>query len=314
MLFRNAVVNFHYINDPAWIEQVFLLLKKHYTLISVKQLESYYYEQKHLRNCCHITFDDGDESFYQVVYPIILKHKIPVSIYVSPKATKNGEDFWFQTKRLLDQNHLKEELLKYPGFAKHIDLLRQMSTNILCKSMPREEMAKILQSCLQDEHIDPKAPANMNVDQLLDIHRSGLVEIGAHTQNHPILANETNEIAEREISDSIHELSELLNEQVRYFAYPNGVPGLDFTEREMSYLKKSGVRIAFSTQTRSFSTSCNPLAIPRKGLTHGSEMFSLVKLALGRYWDGIKRIQNSNNEIDQRLKIQKLGLLTSKPD
>ena len=40
---------------------------------------------------------------------------------------------------------------------------------------------------------------NITKEQLMELNNSGLVEIGSHTNNHPILANESDNMLEWEI-------------------------------------------------------------------------------------------------------------------
>lgn len=62
-LLPNTIINFHAVYDEVWMEQVLVLLKKLYYPVSLKELETYYYDNKQLKKTCHITFDDGDQSF-----------------------------------------------------------------------------------------------------------------------------------------------------------------------------------------------------------------------------------------------------------
>lgn len=82
--------------------------------------------------------------------------------------------------------------------------------------------------------------------------------------HHPILANETDDVAEQEIAGS---LQALLGRPVDIFAYPNGARGLDFGARERRLLREWGVQIAFATDTEFFNARTAPLAIPRAALS-----------------------------------------------
>jgi len=140
----------------------------------------------------------------------------------------------------------------------------------------------------------------MDKTQLQELHKSGLVSIGAHTLNHPILKNETDEVANKEIKSSIKGLSEILGEKVKYFAYPNGTPDLDFSEREQEWLKSLDIKLAFSTENRSFNRKDNPLSIPRNGISRGSCTFVKLKLLSGSKWTVLKRLLNGKQEDDYR--------------
>lgn len=65
-------------------------------------------------------------------------------------------------------------------------------------------------------------PGYMTKEQVIEIHKSGLVEIGAHTMNHPNLKSVPDEVAKREITSCKSVLEKLTGAPVRTFAYPYG--------------------------------------------------------------------------------------------
>jgi len=146
----------------------------------------------------------------------------------------------------------------------------------------------------------------MSESELKEVYNSGLVAIGAHTQNHPILANETETTAQYEIQSSILELSEILADPVKYFAYPNGIPQIDFGEREMNFLKAMNIKLALSTENKSFSIKDNPLNIPRNGISKGNKSFLFLKLLMGSKWDIVKKLCLGKQEDDYREEIRNI--------
>ena len=106
--------------------------------------------------------------------------------------------------------------------------------------------------------------------------------------NHPILKNESDEVCYKEISESIIELQKILGHNVRYFAYPNGIPNYDFGNREIDILNKNNIAIAVSTESKFISKRDSKLAFPRLGLSYGSMRFVKIKLMLGANWERIK--------------------------
>ena len=81
--------------------------------------------------------------------------------------------------------------------------------------------------------------------------------------NHPILKNEDDASSKYEIEASVRELSTMLGETVSSFAYPNGIPGMDFDDREVRLLVASGIRMGFTTEARSLHQEDDRLRIPR---------------------------------------------------
>lgn len=255
----NTVICFHEVHDQVLLNNTIESLKNNYHIIAMEELEAYYYDNKNLKNSCHLSFDDGDSSFYRNVLPVIKKHKIPVSTYVSPSMARNQKNFWFQeiagyqTEKLLEitRKVTREEAENI----KSVDLKKFLKTQQL------EVIWEIIGSYQKKTNTPMKAPMNMTEEQLIEVKSSGLVDIGAHTLNHPILPNETHETAMQEITGSIDQLSDLLNCPIRYFVYPNG----DYGEREMNILKDKGIKLAFTTERDKISALSNPLSIPRSG-------------------------------------------------
>jgi len=301
---QNTIINFHKIYDKEWMESVLLFLSNIYNIVSLQDIESYYYHKKPLHNCCHITFDDGDRSFYTIVYPLIKKFQLPVSIYVSPKIVKTGENFWFQEIRNYNKEVLRTIINnKYP-YLKSIN--PKIPISAIFKSLKLTQIWEIIDEYRSIMKIDSEKRMNMSVDELKEVYDSGLVEIGAHTQNHPILANETETTAQYEIQSSILELNAILGVQVSSFAYPNGIPQIDFGKREMNFLKAMNIKLALSTENKSFSIKDNPLNIPRNGISKGNKSFLFLKLLMGSKWDIVKKLCLGKQEDDYREEIRNI--------
>jgi len=301
---QNTIINFHKIYDKEWMESVLLFLSNIYNIVSLQDIESYYYHKKPLHNCCHITFDDGDRSFYTIVYPLIKKFQLPVSIYVSPKIVKTGENFWFQEIRNYNKEVLRTIINnKYP-YLKSIN--PKIPISAIFKSLQLTQIWEIIDEYRSIMKIDAEKRMNMSVDELKEVYDSGLVEIGAHTQNHPILANETETTAQYEIQSSILELNAILGVQVSSFAYPNGIPQIDFGKREMNFLKAMNIKLALSTENKSFSIKDNPLNIPRNGISKGNKSFLFMKLLMGSKWDIVKKLCLGKQEDDYREEIRNI--------
>ncbi len=290
----NVIINFHAVHDAAWMDQVLRLLKKLYHPVSIKDIEAFYYANKPLRNTCHITFDDGDKSFYTNVFPLLKKYNIPASIYISPKITLDGGNFWFQEIRGYDQEKLREIIGVY--LEKDYEDIRSIPVAALMRNFKINQMWMIIRDYQKLTSTPPKADMNMNVANILELHKSGLVAIGAHTMNHPILKNETDEIAHSEITNSINQLCSLLQSQVHYFAYPNGIPGIDFSEREINILRGTEVKIALSTENKTLCYQDNPLIIPRNSISKGGNFFIFSKLIAGKHWQYLRRVSKGTDE------------------
>lgn len=300
----NTIINFHDVYDNEWMNRVLLLLKRNYQIIGINEVEKYFYEGHKLKNACHITFDDGDLSFYNIVFPLLKKYQIPVSIYVSPLMVRERKNFWFQEIRGYDPIKLRQILEKTNPTRKLKE--NKIPSNALLKTMSIQAIWDVIHHYQEETGTPTKSCLNMTPIQLLELHKSGLVAIGAHTLYHPILQNESDKISFFEIKSSIEELNEMLHFKVKHFAYPNGKLGLDFGQREINILKDCGIRLSFSTENRSFKRKDNVFNIPRKVINSGSPVYIKIRLFLGPMWDFLTRLMMVRQEGDYRKEFIKI--------
>jgi hypothetical protein len=111
----NKIINFHDVSNIVWFESVIKILKAKYDFISAEEIELFLKRNKTLKNTCHVTVDDGDLSFYEIIYPVLKNYKIPATLFVSPEAIVKRKNFWFQEIRDFDNNELKSILASFIG-------------------------------------------------------------------------------------------------------------------------------------------------------------------------------------------------------
>jgi len=293
----NIILNFHAIKDPKWFEHILKIIQYLYHPVSYEDIENYYRNGKTLKHACHITFDDGHISFYETVFPLLKQYNIPASIFVSPKVITERTNFWFQEISDYDFNILNELVNKQLGITDDDSPVKAK-----LKSLQIKEIWEIISAYQEQTQTPPKSCMNMNIQQIKEVHQSGLVHIGAHTLTHPILKNENDDSVQYEIGNSISELSKLLDMPIHSFAYPNGKPGFDFGEREMNILKQHDIRLAFTTEERTLRINDNLMSVPRSGFEGGSTPYIYVKLMSGGNVNWMKKIINKRDEQSYREK------------
>jgi len=295
---RNIIVNLHVVENPQWFESLILYLKSAYRIVPLSEFE----DEKNYRkpaSLCSITFDDGDLTFYNTAFPILKKHNIPVAIFVSPQSIVKHENFWFQEIAGYDTAKMAEIVSRETKIP--YETAKKFGLHAVLKSFPIDKIHHFIKTYQEETQTPPKEFRNMDLEKILEMQHSELVTIGAHTLTHPILANETAEKAEVEIVNSIKDLEKLINQEVRYFAYPNGTFGFDFGVREMEILKNAGVKIALSTEPDFVNKKSDKMAFPRKGITLGSIRHIKIKIFLGRNWNRIKNIGKLSEAEKRRL-------------
>lgn len=294
----NKILNFHLVNDGDWFDKIIRIIRSRYNMVSIGTLEQYYRGEISLKNACHITVDDGDETFYRVIYPVLKKYNIPASLYVSPKIFNEGTNYWFQEIEGYEPEIVKQITAQITGTPPEI--LANHSVWDVMKVLTVNQIHRILEQYRRQTGTPLKPYQNMTIAQLQEVDRDGLVTIGAHTMSHPILMNEADESSYYEINQSIIELTQLLGHPVKCFSYPNGILGYDFTERECETLKNNGISLAFSTEARAFSSADNFYKIPRIGVSNAESMFFFkTKLLMGPLWLMLKKLKPSGEYINR---------------
>lgn len=285
------------------MEKVLLYLRKKYTIISSEHLEEYLKGEEIADSFCHITIDDGDRSFYELAYPLLKKYQLPATLFVSPKVIMDGSNYWFQEISSYDHEELLGTIANYLDI--DLSVLRPYNIMHILKNLKIDQIKEIIGLYKSHYHPEDKSNQNLNLYQLKEIVQDGLVVIGAHTLNHPVLSNEDDITSEIEISDSLTLLKEITATEIRYFAYPNGIPDIDFGQREKATLAKCDCKLAFSTLHKIVTRNIDPLSIPRYYVSSGGLNAIKAKLYLGETWNLIRSMKIKSEEQSRR-ELQKL--------
>jgi peptidoglycan/xylan/chitin deacetylase (PgdA/CDA1 family) len=297
---------FHDVRDPEWFEEVIVYLARRYKLVDLSTIEADLARGEFHEGRCHISFDDGHESFYHNVLPVIRKHSVPATIFISPQITRNGGYFWFQKYRLLPREQFDKFVRSKLSGKLPDNVLVNTQGNILLKSMRIDEINDIIDEFCGANQIRFGERCNLDLEQLSDILGSRLVEVGAHTLRHPILANEEDKTVESEIGESIIQTSELVGRPVRYFACPNGLPGYDFGEREIHIMKNHGIKLNMTTLPGPLTDRYGCWSVPRIGISKGSLRTIGIKIRNAGLWSLLRDKANRKSEFNQRRRMRKV--------
>lgn len=288
------IVNFHEILNPDWFDTAVQVLRENYEIVNFQAVKDFYCGKNKGKNQVHITVDDGHISTYTVIYRLLKELGLSASIFVSPNIIRERKNFWYEEIRHYDNEKLKAVLAD----TLHIpqEKLTNFYTQSVLKTLKLEEIHAVIRHYKEKYNPGNYECQYITEDQLLEMEHSGIIHIGAHTQTHPILANESYRESEIQIKESVQELSEMLGRKITTFAYPNGSPGLDYGTREKKTLQSCGVDYAFSFIFRDCSKNDDLLEIPRYGLYHGNADFIRKKLRFGPYWEPVKRLLFQNED------------------
>lgn len=105
----------------------------------------------------------------------------------------------------------------------------------------------------------------MSKDDIMIMQKDNIT-FGAHTISHRVLSELDRGSAFLEISGSKSALEEIVQTKIKYFAYPYGQRGRDFTEESIQMVEDAGYIAAFSTDNGYIDNNSNPFALNRIGI------------------------------------------------
>jgi len=273
-------------------EQQLDVIKKNYKVISIRELSEQLANNKIETNCICITFDDAYTDNYLYAKPLLEKYNFPATFFVPVHFIGQDREFWWDELKniLLHSDSLPASLsLTIKG-----DFLRfQVRDQILTKEMreknsswvwPEEaptercelylNLWELLKPLTVDEveftmqelrnwaeysYIPNKEDLPMNSQQLEEIFRHRLFDLGIHTLTHQALSFHPREVQKNEIVACKKDLEKRASTEINFFAYPYGI----YNATTLSLVKEENLALAFTTQEKSITPESDPSLLGR---------------------------------------------------
>lgn len=102
----------------------------------------------------------------------------------------------------------------------------------------------------------------LNEEEIKTLSTHPLIEIGAHTEDHPRLSDLTKKDQEEEIRISKEKLENITNKKIRHFAYPFGGKR-DFSQTTIDITKRLGFESAYENTDFLGTEKSNVFSFPR---------------------------------------------------
>ncbi len=223
-----------------------------------------------------ITFDDGYADNATVALPLLQRHGLTATFFIAT-GYANGGRMWNDTvieavrrcaAPTLELDGLgrgNSTPLSLGRLAIATDTAKRAAIRTVLariKYLPPAERAFIVSQIADRASAALPTDLMMTSAQLLQLRNAGM-QIGAHTASHPILRTLNDDDATREIQASKTWLEQLLGERVALFAYPNGKPGTDYTDRDAALARRLGFDAAVSTAAGAATAGTNLFHLPR---------------------------------------------------
>lgn len=219
------------------------------------------------RSVC-VTFDDGYADNATEALPILIQNGVPATFFVAPGFLDGGRmwnDSIIETVRRAPAGPLAlDEFGLEAGILDDLASRGIVAVSILkaAKHRPVEERRQLVEQFCGRVGAFLPTDLMMTAGQVRGLANAGM-EIGAHTMSHPILRTLTDDAARYEIQRSRESLEGIIGRSVRAFAYPNGRPGDDYTDRDRALVESLGFDVALSTTWGAATAMSDVFQLPR---------------------------------------------------
>jgi peptidoglycan/xylan/chitin deacetylase (PgdA/CDA1 family) len=285
--------NFLAVTPKHFAEQMDVI-RRHCIPIQLKELVEAPRNGKVPKQAVVVTFDDGYADNLHEAAPLLERYEIPATVFVTAGQVGSQREFWWdeldclllQPGNLPSRLHLNvngstfdfqlDEASTYteedyrrnrdwhiareddPGPRQQLfrKLLAAMSV------LPGAEREKLVNDLLVWAGADPIArPTHrpLTVDELIRLQKCRLMEVGAHTMTHPMLAKLPEVHQRSEIKQSKQALEAILNRPVTSFAFPFG----SSSPKTVAIVRDEGFVCACSTRADVVSMRTDCFQLPR---------------------------------------------------
>jgi peptidoglycan/xylan/chitin deacetylase (PgdA/CDA1 family) len=244
------------------------------------------------RRAVAVTFDDGYADNLSVAKPLLERTGVPATVFVASGYVRAPKPFWWDEleRVLLRAKQLPPTLdLEIEGENLRVDLgdgtaaagdgwtvlrkdaptPRHAAYRDLCARLrmldeaERESTLQVLTSLVDAENGESAhSPRPLTADELARLAEGDLIDVGAHTVSHPVLAELPRGRQEDEIASGKEELEEILGRPVASFAYPYG-GGSDFDATTVSLVRAAGFDHACTALAGVVTSRTNRFRLPR---------------------------------------------------
>ena len=175
-----------------------------------------------------ITFDDGyKDNLYQAL-PILTKHEVPASIYITTRFLNKDVNIWWYELADIIQNRTEinfqyqEKKFYFLLENKKQKLTAYQNLIKLFKNLRIDKQNELMEKITNTKKRKNYSKICLNSEEILMLEKNPLITIGSHGHNHLNLKILSDDEVKYEITKSLEILENLLNRKVKHFAYPFG--------------------------------------------------------------------------------------------
>jgi peptidoglycan/xylan/chitin deacetylase (PgdA/CDA1 family) len=272
-------------------------LRRHYRIMSLSELVRALKERRLPKHAVVITFDDGYADNLLNAKPLLEHYEAPATAFIVTGYVGSEHEFWWDELErlvLLNPELPKHLQVKVNGkiYEWHLNKWARLSEkeisehrmwNVLLPDDPtprhrayrelhrllrplgeeeREAVLAQLRAQSEDEGSGRTDYRAMTPEEVCRLADGGLVEVGAHTETHPVLATQPVETQQKEITESKRHLEVIIGRRVTAFSYPYGGRS-DVGQDAVRLVREAGYDLACANFPSPITRRSNAFFLPR---------------------------------------------------
>jgi peptidoglycan/xylan/chitin deacetylase (PgdA/CDA1 family) len=228
-------------------------------------LDALYAHRLPRRAVC-ITFDDGYRDNLEHAVPLLRRHGLPATFFLVPQFLDHTRTAWWETVAWALHSSARPTVV-FEGVEYPLGLEASTSADRLSQTLKDRNLAARTAAVDELVEIAEAAGRNPGTDLFLDwdgarqLVQAGF-DIGSHSLNHAILANEPPDTQRVNVTEAKRQLSERLDHDVPTIAYPNG-RAVDADDDTRAAARAAGHRYGLLLEPGWTTARTDPFAVKR---------------------------------------------------
>lgn len=281
---------------PQHFREHLQVLRKYGRSMPLQKLSAAMRKSNLPRRAVIVTFDDGYADNLLNAKPILEEYDVPATVFITTGYSGANREFWWdELDRLFLQPSRLPGTLSFSVNGKnyHWELGETADYNEtfyhsnrrwrawqdepttrhsiyrslwqLMHPMPENERRPLRDELLAWAGATGSARSThraLSGDEMIELARGGLIEVGCHTVTHPQLSALNRDSQRNEIRQSKSELEDILGKPVTSFAYPYGQE-CDYTRETVDLVREAGFDCACTTSVGVVERRADRFQLPR---------------------------------------------------
>jgi peptidoglycan/xylan/chitin deacetylase (PgdA/CDA1 family) len=225
-----------------------------------------------------ITFDDGYRDNFDHALPILRKHGATGTFYVVAGSVWPAPPVWTARLRHVLAGAGAPEIGRACGLEiDGVGAVRLLTRRL--RALPADERERQLATLADRLGRDQALPHRVMMDEReLVAMADGGMTIGAHTLTHPLLPEVSEAEARHELVAGRSRLEKIVGRAVTHVSYPNPGAGPQHNAAVRAAARDAGYVTGTTSTGGILAPGCDPLALPRVGVTPGFQERLLFRL------------------------------------